>query len=120
MRWHDVVVRSLANGRGLDIPCMRAGTTYLLPDCRQKSATARWQSEVWRRSDGTDFRRARLSLNRDQKRSEQSRSRRPPKTTDRGRANTDNSCFPSESTFCALHHFGDLCDGRSSLRVRFE
>jgi hypothetical protein len=71
MRWHDVVVRSLANGRGLDIPCMRAGTTYLLPDCRQKSATARWQSEVWRRSDGTDFRRARLSLNRDRKRSEQ-------------------------------------------------
>jgi hypothetical protein len=35
------------------------------------SATERWQSEVWRRSDGTDFRRARLSLNRDRKRSEQ-------------------------------------------------
>src|SRR5258708_40049740 len=35
-------------------------------------------------------------------------------------ADTDDSCFPSESAFGSLHRFGDLCDRCSSLRVRFE
>jgi hypothetical protein len=35
-------------------------------------------------------------------------------------ADTDDSCFPSESAFGSLHRLGDLCDRCSSLRVRFE
>jgi hypothetical protein len=35
-------------------------------------------------------------------------------------ANTENSRFAPERTFCPLHRFGDLRDWCSSFRMRFE
>jgi hypothetical protein len=35
-------------------------------------------------------------------------------------ANAKNPRFAPESAFRSLHRFGDLCDWRSSFRMRFE